>query len=454
MTRTQYLTGLDKKYIWHPFTQMKEWLPKNTIVIESGKGSYLRDTNGKRYLDGVSSLWCNVHGHRVPQIDKALRDQINKIAHSTFLGLSNVPAIQLSQRLIQITPANLKKAFFSDSGAESVEIALKMAYQYWHLRGNHDKNTFLRLSNAYHGDTIGSVSVGGIDLFHGIFKKLLFKSFHAKAPDRYHEGFNGTDAEYAEVCASRIEKVLRKHSKNISAIIMEPLVQGAAGIIVQPKGFLPKVRSLADKYGVLLILDEVATGFGRTGTMFACDEERVKPDILCLAKGLTAGYLPLAVTLTTDDIYKAFLGKYSDFKAFFHGHTYTANPLACSAALANLDYFKEKSVIEKNKLLIKHLTNCLNKFKDHTHIGDVRQKGLMAGIELIKDKQKRIPYPAKLNMGARVTESCRKMGVIIRPLGNVAVLMPPYCFTRKQISKLCNTTYDSIDAVAGGAKSK
>ncbi len=437
---TKRLARWDKQYVWHPFTQMREWDPKDFLVIEKGRGSWLIDTDGRRYLDGVSSLWCNVHGHRVPELDRALRGQIGRIAHSTFLGLSNVPAVQLSRELMRAAPRGLGKVFYSDSGSEAVEIALKMAFQYWKHKGKPRKEGFLKLTNAYHGDTIGSVSVGGIGIFHEIFGPLLFKTFSAKGPDRYHEKFRGSDDAYAAVCAARVEKVLRKRAGKIAAIVMEPLVQGAAGMITHPRGFLKRVRRLADRYGVLLILDEVATGFGRTGRMFACQTEGVRPDILCLAKGLTGGYLPLAATLATDEIYNAFLGRYEEFKTFFHGHTYTANPLACAAALANLKRFRARGVLARNRRLIRSLTRHLSAFRALPEVGDVRQCGLMAGIEL-KEQNPRV--------GARVARRARDKGVIIRPLGNVIVLMPPYSFTEAELARLCRATREAIVEIAG-----
>lgn len=442
--RTRRLARLDKRHVWHPFTQMREWDPDDFLIIEKGKGSYLYDTEGRRYLDGVSSLWCNVHGHRVPELDRAVKAQLGRIAHSTFLGLSNVPAILLSRRLVRIAPPGLNKVFYSDSGSEAVEIGLKMAFQYWKHKGKPGKIGFLKLTNAYHGDTVGAVSVGGIGLFHEIFGPLLFKTFSADAPDRYHEKFRASDDAYAALCASRVEKVLKKRSGSIAAIVMEPLVQGAAGMITHPRGFLKRVRRLADRYGVLLILDEVATGFGRTGRMFACEHEGVRPDILCLGKGLSGGYLPLAATLTTDEIYNEFLGRTEEFKTFFHGHTYTANPLACAVALANLERFGARGVIAANRKLIRGFTRRLADIACLPHVGDVRQCGLMAGIELVQDKASNRGYPVGDKIGARVARCARDKGVIIRPLGNVIVLMPPFSFTEAELAKLCGAVRESI----------
>ncbi len=455
------LEKLDKTYVWHPFTQMKDWERDNILIIESGKGCYLRDTKGRRYLDGVSSLWCNVHGHRVPEIDRAIRDQLGKIAHSTFLGLSNVPAILLAKELIQIAPKGLSRVFYSDSGSESVEIALKMAYQYWQQKGEKRRRKFIKLTNAYHGDTIGSVSVGGIDLFHEIYHPLLFPTIAVPAPYRYRDSFRfpltppspplgGEDrgeGEYLEFCAAKLETCLRKHARETVALVMEPLVQGAAGMIDQPKGYISRARKLTRKYNTLLIFDEVATGFGRTGKWFASDHENVTPDILCVAKGLTGGYLPLAATLTTEKIYKAFLGKYEALKTFFHGHTYTANPLACRAALANLQLFKKEKTLLKLKPKIKFLADRLKNFWKLDHVGDIRQVGLMAGIELVRNRETKEPYDWKEKIGIRVTERAREKGVIIRPLGNVIVLMPPLAMSFAELQSLIKAVYESIKEV-------
>ena len=411
------LEHLDKKNIWHPFTQMKEWDEDLMVVIERARRNTLIDTKGRCYLDGVSSLWCNVHGHRVKAIDDAIREQLKKIAHSTFLGLSHVPAIRLSEKLIQIAPRGLKKVFYSDSGSAAVEVALKMSYQYWQLNGKKMKKTFLKLKNAYHGDTLGSASVGGIELFHKIFHPLLFKTY--------------------ETSLDQAERVLKTHADEICAVIVEPLMQGAGGMLKQSKGELSRIRSLTQKYGVLLIADEVATGFGRTGRMFACEHEKVTPDILCLAKGLTGGYLPLSATLTTQEIYNAFLGQYQEFKAFFHGHTYSANPLACAAAIANLELFKKNRTLQKLQPKIRLLTQELEKIKRLDHVGDIRQVGFMAGIELSKNKQTMEPYPIADRMGHQVAMRARKYGVLIRPLGNVVVLMPPLSITRAELLRLC-----------------
>jgi adenosylmethionine-8-amino-7-oxononanoate transaminase len=439
----------DKAFVWHPFTQMKEWEKDSVAVIEKGRGNFLVDTRGREYLDGVSSLWCNVHGHRVRTLDAAVKKQLGRIAHSTFLGLSNVPAVLLAKKLVEIAPSGLKRVFYSDSGSASVEVALKMAYQHWRLKNRKTKRTFLKLRNAYHGDTLGSVSVGGISIFHEIFHPLLFKTFAAEAPYRYRDRFEGSETEYAEHCARKVEKILKKHHTEIAALVVEPLMQGAAGMLNQPRGYLSRLRKLTREYGVFMIADEVATGFGRTGKMFACEHEKVMPDFLCVAKGLTGGYLPLSATLTTEEIYRAFLGDYGEFKHFFHGHTYSGNPLAAAAALANLKLFEKEKTIDRLGPKIELLKEELKIIAELSHVGDIRQVGFMAGIELVENRQTRKPYPLAQKRGFGVAAAARKRGVMIRPLGNVVVLMPPLSVTEREIRKLCRAVRLAILEAVG-----
>lgn len=420
------LERLDKAYIWHPFTQMQEWLKEEPLIIREGKGSYLKDVKGRRYLDGISSLWVNLHGHQKKEIDDAIKKQLGNVAHSTFLGLTHQPAIELAERLIKIAPGGFKKVFYSDNGSTSVEIALKMCFQYWQQKGKRKKTKFIYFKNSYHGDTIGSVSVGGIDLFHRLYRPLLFRAY------------------CLPLSIERLKKVLEKHHHQIAGLIIEPMIQGAGGMLLMPKGFVSKARDLCLRYKILFIADEVATGFGRTGKMFACEYEKVKPDIICLGKGITAGYLPLAATLTTDEIYSAFLGKYKDKKTFFHGHSYTANPLACAAAIANLKLFKKEKTLEKLQPKIRFLKARLEGFKKLKQVGEVRQLGFMAGIELIKNKAKNQPYLWEEKIGIRVTKEARKRGAILRPLGNVIVLMPPLSISILELEELLFIIRESI----------
>jgi len=426
LAMTDY-AAMDKKYVWHPFTQMQDWQKAEPLIIDQAKGCYLKATNGKWYLDGISSLWVNVHGHRKKELDQALIKQINKVSHSTLLGLGNTPSIELAKMLVDVAPKGLNKVFYSDSGSTAVEIALKIAFQYWQQKrvrvqgsGFRNKKTeFISFENAYHGDTIGAVSVGGIDLFHKKYKPLLFKAI--KSP----------------VDIEELENILKKQNKTIAAVIIEPIVQGAAGMLMQPPGFLKKVRKLCAKYDCLMIADEVATGFGRTGKMFACEHEDVSPDIMTVAKSITGGYLSLAATLTTDEIYNAFCDDYNAQKTFFHGHTYTGNPLACAVAIENLKLYKKERILEKLQPKIKFLENGLKKFEVLKSVCDIRQKGFMVGIELG-------PYDWKEKIGVKVCMKAREKGVILRPLGNVIVLMPPLAISKKELRQLLGVTYWAI----------
>jgi adenosylmethionine---8-amino-7-oxononanoate aminotransferase len=420
------LTAADRTHLWHPFTQQRGWVEEDPLIVESGEGTDLIDVSGRRYIDGVSSLWCNVHGHRHPRIDAAVRDQLDRVAHSTMLGLSHRPGIELARRLAEIAPPGLTRVFYSDSGSTAAEIALKMAFQYWRQRGE-ERPRFVALDMAYHGDTIGSVSVGGIDLFHSLYRPLLFDTLKAKPGD-----------------LGEMERLLAAHAGEVAAVIMEPLVQGAAGMLVHPEGYLRGVRELCDRHGVLLILDEVATGFGRTGRMFACEHEHVAPDLLCLAKGITGGYLPLAATLTTERIYEGFLGEFEEFRAFFHGHTYTGNPLACAAALATLDVFEEERTLERLQPKIELLGRLLEPLAAHPAVREVRRRGFMTGIELAE-------YPLPVRLGHRVTLEARRRGAIVRPLGDVVVLMPPLSIAEAELRRLVAITAEAIDAATPAA---
>jgi len=439
------------KSIWFPFTQMQEFTPDDVLIIAEGKGVFLRDVDGRDYIDGVSSLWTNVHGHRKEQIDRAIREQLNRVAHSTLLGLAHEPAIVCARKLLEIVPKGLTRVFYSESGSTAVEIALKMAFQYQQQAAGGDprKIRFMSLTNAYHGDTLGSVSAGGIDLFHATYRELLFPTVKAAAPYCYRCPFGASYPGCRFDCLSQLENLLAAHAHELAALIIEPLVQGAAGILVQPPGYLKRVRELCTRYGVLMIADEVAVGFGKTGRMFACEHEDVAPDILALGKGLSGGYLPLAATVATEEIYKGFLARFDEFKTFFHGHTYTGNPLACAAAIANLDVFAEERVIEGSGEKIERLTQGLTPIASLNHVGEVRQRGFMVGIELVADRETKALYPPAERIGHKVILEARKRGLIIRPLGDVIVLMPPLCITTEEIDRLCEITYESIRAVVG-----
>jgi adenosylmethionine-8-amino-7-oxononanoate aminotransferase len=443
---------IDKRYLWHPFTQMRDWEQELQVIIESGTGSLLTDIRGYQYLDGVSSLWVTVHGHRKKEIDRAVNAQLKKIAHSTLLGLSNVPAVLLAEKLVKNAPKGLSKVFYSDSGSTAVEIALKIAFQYWQQKGPEfrAKNGFISLREAYHGDTLGSVSVGGIDLFHKIYKPLLFNTFKIDTPHCYRCSLGKTPSSCDLACARQAEEAIRRHRHETAALIIEPQVQGAAGMLIQPQGYLRKIRDLCTKYNVLMIADEVATGFGRTGTMFACEQEKIVPDIMAIAKGITGGYLPLAATLTTEEIYRGFLGEHQELRTFFHGHTYTGNPLACAAAIANIEIFKKEKTLQKLRPKIAFLARELRRFAMLGHVGDIRQKGFMVGIELVKDRKTREPYPLEDKIGVRVIKEARRRGLIIRPLGNVIVLMPPLAISQRDLGRMLKIVYDAIQTVTEG----
>jgi len=434
----------DKKFIWHPFTQMKDWLKEEPVVIERGEGNCLIDDKGNRYIDGVSSLWVIVHGHNHPFINDAIKQQLDKIAHTTMLGLTNPKAAELAEKLVNIAPKGLSKVFYSDNGSTSVEIAMKMAFQYFQHKGEKLRTKFAYLNNSYHGDTLGAVSVGGIQLFHSTFKPLLFKGFKLPSPYCYRCEFGKTLETCSRECVKKSREILVKNKETIAALIMEPLVQGAAGMITQPKGYLKEIAEICKENNILMILDEVATGFGRTGKMFACEHEDVSPDFLCVAKGITGGYLPLAATLTTNEVYNAFLGEYSEFKTFFHGHTYTGNPLACAAAVANLKLFETEQTIKKMQRGIKYLSKKLEKFKSYKFVGEVRQCGYMVGVEIVKNKQTKEMFPIEDRVCIKISAKAREFGVITRPLGNVLVMMPPLSITDDEIDILCDGIYNSM----------
>jgi adenosylmethionine-8-amino-7-oxononanoate aminotransferase len=451
--RTKTLAELDRTHLWHPFTQAEEWDAEDMLIVERGEGSWLFDTDGNRYLDGISSLWVNIHGHRHPAVDRAIIEQLGRVAHTTLLGQGSPPSIELARRLVGLAPGSLNRVFYSDSGSTSVEVALKMAYQYFQQRGrpgDSARRRFLAFTDAYHGDTVGSVSLGGIDLFHGMYKPLLFDALRAPYPYCYRCPLGKSEGTCGLACVKKLEKILEMHGRETAAVVIEPLVQGAAGIITAPEGYLRAVSDLSKKHGVLLVCDEVATGFGRTGTMFACEQEGVEPDFMCVAKGISAGYLPLAATLTTEEVYEAFRGPYTAHRTFYHGHSYTGNPLACAAALASLDVFEQEKVLEKLPAKMEHLDRLLRKkISPHPHVGDVRRRGLMAGIELVANRETKESFPVARRIGRQVILEARKRGVIIRPLGDVVVLLPPLSISEEEIDLLVEVTAQAIEVVTG-----
>jgi len=452
--RKQRLIEQARRLIWHPFTQMSEWEKEEPTILIGGSGATLTDLYGKRYLDGVSSLWVNLHGHRKKELDRAVIRQIGKVAHTTLLGFSHPPAITLAERLLRIAPPGLTKVFYSDNGSTAVEVAIKMAFGFWQHTGRPRKKKFFCFDSAYHGDTLGAVSVGGIDLFHAAYKPLTFKVLRLPAPTCYRCPLSLTYPACGMACADEVERAMKRHHKEAAALIIEPMLQAAAGMLTSPPGYLAKIRALCSRYEVLMIADEVATGFGRTGSMFACEHEKVSPDLLACAKGLTGGYLPLAATLATQTIYDAFLGTYAEFKTFFHGHSYTGNPLGCAAAIANLDIFEKESVLKKLQPKVRALRAQLRPLRRFRHVGDIRQIGLMVGIELVADKKTKRAYPLEMRIGHQVCREAERRGLLLRPLGNVVVLMPPLSISMRQIEALTAIVKESIRIVTTPMRSK
>jgi len=442
----------DREHVWHAFTQMAEYEP---WIIDRAAGCRLVDIDGHEYLDGVSSLWCNVHGHRHPRLDAALAEQARRVAHVTSLGASNPTTIKLARRLVELASPGLEHVFFSDDGATAVEVALKMTFQYWRqcAQPRPEKRLFITLGDAYHGDTLGSVSVGGVARFHQMFGPLLFDVIRLPAPHPYRLPAGVSAADALPQFLGQLEEVLARDHRRIAAMVIEPLVQAAAGMIMHPTGYLRGVRELTRCYGVLLIADEVAVGFGRTGTMFACEQEEVSPDFLCLAKGLTAGYLPMAATLTTGEVWNAFLGDYSESKTFFHGHTYGGNPLAAAVALASLDIFQEERTLEQLPPKIARLAEHLQRIARLPHVGNVRQRGLMVGIELVRNRATKEPFDWAERRGMKACEHARSRGVWLRPLGNVVVIMPPLSITLEELDQIALAAEAGIVAATGEGSS-
>jgi adenosylmethionine-8-amino-7-oxononanoate aminotransferase len=452
MTEREQLEAWDRDHVWHPFTPMQAYAAERPLIVERAEGCFLYDLDGRAYLDGVSSLWCNVHGHRVPALDAAVRGQLDAVAHSTLLGVSNVPAIRLARRLVERAPPGLTRCFFSDNGATAVEVALKMAFQFWRQTDppRPNKTQFLALGGAYHGDTLGDVSVGDLERFHHLFRPLLFPTLRAPSPYCYRCPLGLERASCRIDCAAALEEMVRRHAATLAAVVIEPLVQGAAGMIMAPEGYLRRVREVTRAHDVLLIADEVAVGFGRTGTLFACEQEGVSPDFLCLAKGLTGGYLPLAATLTTDRVYEAFLGPPEAGRTFYHGHTYTGNPLGAAAALASLDLLEAPGGLEAVPEKARRLTRHLDRLRELPAVGDVRQRGLMAGIELVADRRTKARFPPAFAAAGRVCRRARDQGVLLRPLGDVVVVMPPLAIDGTLLDRLGEVLYNSVQGIADG----
>ena len=444
----QTLKRMDHTHLWHPFTQMQEWMGEDPCIIAGGEGSYLIDVNGNRYLDGVSSLWCNLFGHRRPELDQALKAQTDRIAHSTFLGLSHVPGIELAARLTALVPAGLTRVFYSDSGATAVEVALKLAVQYWQLLGRTQKTRFARLEESYHGDTVGAMSVGYSELFHHFHRDLLFPTLAVKPPYAYQREQGLSEAEAMDRSVQEARDTVTREKERLAAFIMEPVMQGAAGMWPQPAGYVKAIRDICKDNDVLFIADEVATGFGHTGRMWACEHDGVSPDLMCVGKGITGGYLPLAATFATEEIFSAFLGDYGEFKSFFHGHTYTGNPLGCAVALATLDVFEQDALMETVPPKIAWLEDRIRKdILTLAHVRELRQRGFMTGIELVKDKARGERYDPGVRIANQVVLEARRRGVIVRPLGDTLIMLPPLTISDTELETLVNVVRDSIQQV-------
>lgn len=443
---SETLAAWDKAHLWHPFTAQADWAAADPLIIVRGEGNYLIDDKGNRYLDGVSSLWCNVHGHRHPTLDAAIRDQLDRVAHVTLLGVTHPTAIELARRLVEIAPDGLTRVFFSDDGATAVEVAVKMAFQYWRQKEQPEprRSKFIALGGAYHGDTLGDVSLGGVDRFHRMFDPLLFPALRAPIPFCYRCPLGLARPECAIACLTEVESLLIAHPGEVAAVVIEPIVQGAAGMVVHPEGYLRGLREITRRHDTLLIADEVAVGFGRTGTMFACEQEGVSPDFLCLGKGITAGYLPLAATLTTERVYSAFFATAAEDKTFQHGHTYGGNPLGAAVALANLRVFEEEQTLEGVRAKSAHLSARLEAFRELECVGDIRQRGLIAAIELVADRATKRPFAPALQVGAKVCRRARDRGLLIRPIGDVLIIMPPLSITIDEIDMMVDVMFDCL----------
>ena len=440
----------DLKYIWHPCSQMKDYEEFPPIVVERGEGAYLFDVSGNRYLDAISSWWVNLFGHSNNRINKAIKKQLDHLEHVIFANFSHRPAIELAQQIVEITPAGLNKVFFADNGSSAVEVALKLSFQYHQQTGSGQKKRFIAVSDAYHGETLGALSVGDLDLYSKIYKPLLVDTIKVPSPDCYRCIY-GKERQCCQIeCFSQMEKIIEEKHDEVCAVIIEPMVQAAAGMKMYPSQYLIKLREMCSHYNIHLIADEIAVGFGRTGKMFACEHANISPDIICLSKGLTAGYLPLSLVVATDTIYHAFYGDYTEQKAFLHSHSYTGNPLACSAALASLNIFKEDDVLEQNKLkaqTINRITESL--VNKHPYIGEFRQLGMIGALELVENKATKQPFAWEKRVGYSIYKLALKEGLLLRPLGNVLYFMPPYIIKEKDIEWMVTTAFKAINNYFG-----
>ena len=435
----------DLSVLWHPCTQMKDHESFPPIPIRRGQGIWLEDMQGKRYMDAISSWWVNLFGHSNPRINAVIKEQLDILEQVMLAGFSHEPVVQLSEKLVQLTPPGLNRCFYASDGASAVEIALKMSFHYWHNKGQRAKTRFITLDNSYHGETLGALSLGSMPLFKKIYAPLLLDTIVAPTPDCYHREKGVSCEEHSREMFVHIDTILQNYANEVCAVIVEPLIQGAGSMRMYHPVYLTLLREACNRYNVHLIADEIAVGFGRTGTMFACEQAEISPDFICLSKGLTGGYLPLSVTLTRDEIYAAFYDDYENRTAFLHSHSYAGNPLACRAALETLNIFEEEQVLENNLLLAGHIRHLSKDMQNHPHIAEVRQHGMVMVAEMVKNKTQKIAYPWQERRGLKVHQNALQKGVLLRPMGNAVYIMPPYIITEEQISELITIMLDSID---------
>ena len=435
----------DLAVLWHPCTQMKDHEQLPLIPIRRGEGVWLEDFDGNRYLDAVSSWWTNLFGHANPFINQAITEQLGRLEHVLLAGFSHEPVIRLSERLVELTPPGLNRVFYADNGSSSIEVALKMSFHYWRNRGQNRKTRFINLANGYHGETLGALAMGDVALFKETYRPLLLQPITVPSPDCYLREAGESCADYSRRQFAHMEAALARHADEVCAVIVEPLVQCAGNMRMYDPVYLQLLREACGRHGVHLIADEIAVGFGRTGTLFACEQAAISPDFMCLSKGLTGGYLPLAAVLTTDDVYGAFYADYEKMSAFLHSHSYTGNPLACAAANATLDIFARDNVLENNRRLAQVMSDATAELQDHPHVSEVRQRGMIVAMEMVKEKANKTPYPWQERRGLRVYQHGLKSGALLRPLGNVVYFMPPYVITEEEIRNLAQTARDAID---------
>jgi adenosylmethionine-8-amino-7-oxononanoate aminotransferase len=439
------LAARDSRVLWHPCTQMKDHETLPPIPIKRGEGVWLEDFDGKRYLDAVSSWWVNLFGHANPRINAALHEQLHRLEHVIFAGFTHEPAVRLSEQLVALTPAGLNRCFFADNGSAAVEVAIKMSFHYWRNHGKPAKTRFITLANSYHGETLGALAVGNVELYKSLYKPLLMEVLTAPSPDCYFRAPDDSWEQHSLKMFDQMERMLQDHAHEVAAVIVEPLVQCAGGMRMYHPAYLARLREACDRHGVHLIADEIAVGFGRTGTMFACEQAGISPDFMCLSKGLTGGYLPLSVVVTTDDVYAAFYDDYAKLTAFLHSHSYTGNPLACAAALATLDIFATENIIERNRGTAAYLGRRARELADHPHVTEVRQCGMIVAIEFAKDKRSREPYPWTERRGRRIYGHALEAGVLLRPIGDVVYFMPPYTISEAEMDIMVRVAAEGIE---------